>query len=126
MPEKLKLPVWSEVWGDVCAQRSMSFTYWLLDELFWWTGCCGPDGECSRVIKDLARFGGGDKAKAAFRDGEGAPRCTVVVVGQLGNMLELGNVGIWRIDDDIGSRRLGKDVCEAVCKARPIAYLDPT
>mmetsp|Transcript_5280 Transcript_5280/g.7825 ORF Transcript_5280/g.7825 Transcript_5280/m.7825 type:complete len:101 (+) Transcript_5280:1045-1347(+) len=97
----------------------MSLPYWLLDEVFWWAGWCGPDGECSMVVNELAQFGGSDKAKAAFRDGEGAPIGMVVDVGQLGNMLELGNVGVQGVDGDIGSRRLGK----VVCKAHPVAHL---
>ena len=81
MLEKLEFSLWIEIWGDVDTQRSMSFLNGLLDELFWWAGWCGPDGECGRVVNKLAQFVGGDQAKATFGDGEGSPRCSVGVVG---------------------------------------------
>ena len=61
-------------------QGTVSFINWLLNELFRWAGWCGPDGESSWVVHKLAQFGGGDQAEAAFGDGEGSPRGTVIAI----------------------------------------------
>ena len=46
------------------------------------------------MILDLSCFGDGDETEATFGDGEGATRCTVVVVGKLCDMLEFVEVGL--------------------------------
>ena len=95
------------------AQSAVSFVDRFLVERFHWACWSGLDGEGRWVINKFAQFGGGDQAKAAFGDGEGSPRSSVGIVGELGGVLKFVDVDCWWIGSDVGARRDGEVVRKA-------------
>ena len=93
--EEFDLPTRLEVWGDVDSQSPMGFLKWLLGKFLGWVGWCRCDGECCWMIDYSAILGAVYKPEAAFGNGEGTTRCSMAVVGQLGNVLKVSEVGSW-------------------------------
>ena len=77
------------------AQRTVSFINLFLAEMIRRACWSGFDGECRWMVNQLAQIVGGDQADATLGEGEGSPRCAMVIVGQLGGVLEFGDVGCW-------------------------------
>ena len=102
LKEELDLLVWFEVRGNVDTQGSMGFLERLLNEVFRLACWGGRDGECSWMVDDSPRFVDIHEAKTTFGDGEGAPRSSVAIVGQLSDVLELVEDDGWFVVGDIG------------------------